>query len=45
MWRATPFMTLVLLAALQSVPHEMHEAAQVDGAGSDVPVSLYFAAR
>jgi multiple sugar transport system permease protein len=32
-WRATPFMTLVLLAALQSVPHEMQEAAQVDGAG------------
>ncbi len=32
-WRATPFMTLVLLAALQSVPTELHEAAQVDGAG------------
>lgn len=32
-WRATPFMTLVLLAALQSVPGELHEAAQVDGAG------------
>jgi multiple sugar transport system permease protein len=26
-------MTLVLLAALQAVPHELHEAAQVDGAG------------
>ena len=33
-WRATPFMTLVLLAALQSVPHEIQEAAQVDGAGA-----------
>lgn len=32
-WRATPFMTLVLLAALQAVPHELEEAAQVDGAG------------
>jgi multiple sugar transport system permease protein len=32
-WRATPFMTLVLLAALQAVPHELHEAAEVDGAG------------
>jgi len=32
-WRATPFMALVLLAALQAVPHELHEAAQVDGAG------------
>jgi multiple sugar transport system permease protein len=31
-WRATPFMVLVLLAALQSVPHELHEAAQIDGA-------------
>jgi multiple sugar transport system permease protein len=33
-WRATPFMTLVLLAALQAVPHELHEAAQVDGGGA-----------
>ncbi|MBV9354310.1 MAG: sugar ABC transporter permease [Chloroflexi bacterium] len=33
-WRATPFMTLVILAALQAVPHELHEAAQVDGAGN-----------
>lgn len=32
-WRATPFMVLVLLAALQSVPAELHEAAQIDGAG------------
>jgi multiple sugar transport system permease protein len=31
-WRATPFMTLVLLAALQAVPHELQEAAKVDGA-------------
>jgi multiple sugar transport system permease protein len=31
-WRATPFMVLVLLAALQSVPQELHEAAQIDGA-------------
>jgi multiple sugar transport system permease protein len=33
-WRATPFMVLVLLAALQSVPHELHEAAQIDGASA-----------
>jgi multiple sugar transport system permease protein len=32
-WRATPFMVLVLLAALQSVPSDLHEAAQIDGAG------------
>ena len=32
-WRATPFMVLVLLAALQSVPAELHEAAEIDGAG------------
>lgn len=32
-WRATPFMVLILLAALQSVPAELHEAAQIDGAG------------
>lgn len=33
-WRATPFMVLVLLAALQSVPNDLHEAAQIDGAGA-----------
>lgn len=33
-WRSTPFMVLVLLAALQSVPHDLHEAAQIDGAGA-----------
>ena len=33
-WRATPFMVLILLAALQSVPHELHEAAQIDGASA-----------
>jgi multiple sugar transport system permease protein len=33
-WRATPFMVLVMLAALQSVPTDLHEAAQIDGAGA-----------
>lgn len=32
-WRSFPFYTLSLLAALQSVPHELHEAAAIDGAG------------
>jgi multiple sugar transport system permease protein len=32
-WNACPFTTLVLLAALQTIPQEMHEAARVDGAG------------
>ena len=32
-WRASPFMVLSLLAALQAVPVELKEAAQVDGAG------------
>jgi multiple sugar transport system permease protein len=31
-WQWTPLMTLLLLAALQSVPHETVEAARVDGA-------------
>ncbi|MBA3416163.1 MAG: sugar ABC transporter permease [Chloroflexia bacterium] len=44
-WRATPFMVLVLLAALQAVPSDLHEAAQIDGAGAlarfrDVTVPL-----
>lgn len=32
-WRHTPFMTIVMLARLQTVPHELVEAATVDGAG------------
>ncbi|WP_271982850.1 carbohydrate ABC transporter permease [Pseudoclavibacter terrae] len=31
-WKYYPFFTLVLLAALQSVPGELYEAAQLDGA-------------
>lgn len=33
-WKTYPFFTLVLLAALQAVPEELHEAAAVDGASS-----------
>jgi multiple sugar transport system permease protein len=32
-WLALPFSTLLILAALQSVAHELHEAAALDGAG------------
>src|SRR5262249_61356533 len=32
-WQWTPFMTLIVLAGLQSQPTETLEAAQVDGAG------------
>lgn len=32
-WRSTPFVTLVLLAGLASLPEEPYEAAEVDGAG------------
>ena len=31
-WKAFPFYSLVILAALQSVPQELYEAATVDGA-------------
>jgi multiple sugar transport system permease protein len=31
-WKAFPFYSLVVLAALQSVPQEIYEAARVDGA-------------
>ena len=30
-WKTTPFMALLILAALQSVPVDCYEAAQVDG--------------
>lgn len=32
-WKAFPFMTIVLLASLQSIPEEVLEAARIDGAG------------
>jgi multiple sugar transport system permease protein len=32
-WKGTPFFFLMLLAGLQSVPRELIEAAQLDGAG------------
>ncbi len=33
MWRNTPFMTIILLAGLQSIPGELYESAKIDGAG------------
>jgi multiple sugar transport system permease protein len=33
-WRLWPFAFLMLLAALQNVPHELHEAAALDGASA-----------
>lgn len=32
-WKHFPFFSLVLLSAMQSIPHELYEAALVDGAG------------
>lgn len=32
-WRGTPFFAITLLAGLQAVPAELHEAAAIDGAG------------
>jgi trehalose/maltose transport system permease protein len=31
-WKTTPFMALLLLAALQMLPRELYEAARIDGA-------------
>lgn len=33
-WKLYPIMTVVLLAALQGVPKELHEAAKIDGASA-----------
>jgi trehalose/maltose transport system permease protein len=31
-WKTTPFVALLLLAGLQVIPHDLYEAANVDGA-------------
>jgi len=33
-WLGFPFMMVVALGALQSIPHELYEAAEIDGASS-----------
>lgn len=33
LWRNTPFMAIIILAGLQSIPEELYEAARIDGAG------------
>jgi trehalose/maltose transport system permease protein len=33
-WKTTPFMALLILAGLQSIPISVHEASQVDGASA-----------
>lgn len=33
-WKTTPFVALILLAGLQSIPRDLYEAARVDGAGA-----------
>ena len=38
-WKTTPFMTLLALAALQLLPGEVYEAARVDGIG---PIKKFF---
>lgn len=38
-WKATPFMTLLLLAGLQMLPRECYESARVDGVH---PVKVFF---
>src|SRR4029077_7675286 len=33
-WRGTPFFAVTILAGLQAVPTELHDAAAIDGAGA-----------
>ena len=33
-WKTAPFLALLVLAGLQLIPNELHEAAKVDGAGA-----------
>jgi ABC-type sugar transport system permease subunit len=38
-WKETPFIMLIVLAALQTIPKDLYEAARVDGAG---PTDILF---
>lgn len=38
-WKATPFVTLLLLAGLQTIPRHVYDAARIDGAGA---VTVFF---
>ena len=38
-WKFVPFVTLLILASLQSIPKELYEAAEIDGAG---PVARFW---
>jgi trehalose/maltose transport system permease protein len=38
-WKTTPFMALLILAALQMLPGDIYEAAKIDGAG---PIRVFF---
>ena len=38
-WKTTPFVTLLLLAGLKSIPRDVYEAARVDGAS---PIRVFF---
>jgi trehalose/maltose transport system permease protein len=38
-WKTTPFMALLILAALQMLPGDIYEAAKIDGAG---PIRTFF---
>ncbi|PSJ48480.1 ABC transporter permease [Zobellella taiwanensis] len=42
-WKTTPFMALMLLAALQLIPKDLYEAARVDGANAWVIITRIFA--
>lgn len=33
-WKTAPFVMIILLAGLQNIPDELHEAAAIDGAGA-----------
>src|SRR3546814_9139027 len=41
-WKATPFVALLALAALQVLPQQLYESARIDGAG---PIRIFFSIR
>ena len=44
-WKGFPFLAVMILAGLQSIPQELYEAAEIDGATNVPAIALHHACR